>query len=102
MDPHKGLSNAVPDWSARVETYGANILEERKLTPDRAWWADVPRLERGLSVHDDDYLIRVDRAWWADVPRLEMGLSVHDDEYLIRVDRARLADVLPRDGSLCA
>ena len=56
----------------------------------------------GLSVHDDDYLIRVDRAWWADVPRLEMGLSVHDDEYLIRVDRAWLADVLPRDGSLCA
>ena len=33
MDPHKGLSNAVPDWSARVETYGANIFEERKLTP---------------------------------------------------------------------
>ena len=26
------LSNAVPDWSARVETLGANIFEERKLT----------------------------------------------------------------------
>ena len=32
VDPHKGLSNAVPDWSARVETLGANIFEERKLT----------------------------------------------------------------------
>ena len=39
VDPHKGLSNAVPDWSARVETYGANIFEERKLTPywDFSW-----------------------------------------------------------------
>ena len=33
VDPLKGLSNAVPDWSARVETYDASIFEERKLTP---------------------------------------------------------------------
>ncbi len=39
---------------------------------DRAWWADWPRLEMGLSLLG---FVRA-LAWWADVPRLAEGLSV--------------------------
>ena len=28
LDPRKGMSNTVPDWSARVETFGANTFED--------------------------------------------------------------------------
>ena len=28
LDPRKGMSNTVPDWPARVETFGANTFED--------------------------------------------------------------------------